>query len=283
MVPNGSAYSNFPAFANNGTKTPPGGSTESAKYALGMVPADTFPAEWANYLFHGATAGITRLNQDTGSIKKEINSVLSNFNITPDATLNNQLLEALNKLKAEAALAAHPVGSLYWTASDDNPAVTFGGGTWVEIKDRFILACGDTYANGATGGKATVTLTVAQIPSHNHGGATGNESQGHTHSFSGTTGDDSPDHTHSYYSSYCNADGVGNFRFNAVNAGGGGVYDGVIPTFTGGASAKHQHSFSGTTGGVSTNHTHSISSAGGDEPHENMPPYIAKHCWQRTA
>ena len=77
MVPNGSAYSNYPSFANNGTKTPPGGSTESAKYALGMVPADTFPAEWANYLVHGATAGITRLNADTGSIKKEINTVLS--------------------------------------------------------------------------------------------------------------------------------------------------------------------------------------------------------------
>ena len=95
MVPNGTAYSNYPPFANNGTKTPPGGSTESAKYALGMVPADTFPAEWANYLFHGATQGITRLNQDTGSIKKEINTVLSDFNINPDATLFNQLLTAM--------------------------------------------------------------------------------------------------------------------------------------------------------------------------------------------
>jgi hypothetical protein len=140
-----------------------------------MVPADTFPAEWANYLFHGATAGITRLNQDTGSIKREINSVLSNFNITPDATLNNQLLAALNKLKAEAALAAHPVGSLYWTSVNENPATTFGGGTWVQIKDKFILAAGDTYANGATGGSATITLTVEQLPSHNH-------SMSHTHS-----------------------------------------------------------------------------------------------------
>lgn len=97
MIPNGTAYSNYPSFANNGTKTPPGGSPESAKYSLGMVPADTFPAEWANWLFHGATAGISRLNQDTGSIKKEINTVLSDFGITPDATLNNQLLTAMRK------------------------------------------------------------------------------------------------------------------------------------------------------------------------------------------
>lgn len=168
MVPNGAAYNNFPPFATNGTKTPPGGSPESAKYALGMVPADTFPAEWANYLFYGATQGITRLNQDTGSIKKEINTVLSNFNITPDATEYDQLLEALNKLKAEAALAAHPVGSLYWTSSTENPATTFGGGTWVQIKDKFILSAGDTYSNGGTGGSATVTLTSDQIPSHKH-------------------------------------------------------------------------------------------------------------------
>lgn len=168
MVPNGSAYNNFPPFGTNGTKTPPGGTTESAKYALGMVPADTFPAEWANYLFYGATQGITRLNQDTGSIKKEINSVLSNFNITPDAQVNNQLLEALNKLKADAALAAHPVGSLYWTSVNENPATTFGGGTWEQIKDKFILAAGDTYSQGATGGSATVTLTEAQMPVHKH-------------------------------------------------------------------------------------------------------------------
>ncbi len=187
MVPNGSAYANFPSFANNGTKTPPGGSTESAKYALGMVPADTFPAEWANYLFHGATAGITRLNADTGSIKKEINTVLDNFNISPDATLNNQLLAALNKLKADAALAAHPVGSLYWTSVNENPAVTFGGGTWEQIKDKFILAAGDTYSQGSTGGSATVTLTTNQIPSHTHtftGSAVTSETnnRGHVHS-----------------------------------------------------------------------------------------------------
>ena len=195
MVPNGAAYNNFPPFGTNGTKTPPGGTTESAKYALGMVPADTFPAEWANYLFYGATQGITRLNQDTGSIKKEINSVLSNYNITPDATLNNQLLEALNKLKAEAALAAHPVGSLYWTSSSDNPATTFGGGTWEQIKDRFILAAGDIYTVGATGGSATVTLTTEQMPVHKHSFT---PSGSVSSSFSGTqvSTDERGDHYH---------------------------------------------------------------------------------------
>lgn len=98
MIPNGTPYINYPPFANNGSKTPPGGSTESAKYALGMIPSDTFPAEWANYLFHGATEGVTRLNADAGSMKKEINNVLSEASITPDAQVNTQLFTAIKAL-----------------------------------------------------------------------------------------------------------------------------------------------------------------------------------------
>ena len=80
----------------------------------------------------------------------------------------NQLLTVLNKIKAEAVLAAHPVGSLYWTSKNENPAVTFGGGTWKQITDKFVLAAGSTYKAEATGGAATVALTVANLPAHSH-------------------------------------------------------------------------------------------------------------------
>ena len=103
MIPNGTAYESYPSFANTGSKTPPGGSTESAKYSLGMVPADTFPAEWANWLFHGATAGISRLNADVNSIKKELNSILAAYNITNDASAYDQLLSALSKIYPQVA------------------------------------------------------------------------------------------------------------------------------------------------------------------------------------
>ena len=157
-------FDSYPSFANGGSRSAPG----DAKYALGFVPADTFPAEWANYFFHGATKGVSDLNSAVTSLWNEMGSVLSNYNITPDATDNDQLLECLTKLKQEAALAAHPVGSLYWTSVNENPATTFGGGTWEQIKDKFILAAGDTYSQGATGGSATVTLTSAQMPVHKH-------------------------------------------------------------------------------------------------------------------
>ena len=61
----------------------------------------------------------------------------------------------------------YPVGSIYISVNSTNPS-TYYGGTWVQIKDRFLLACGNTYSNGATGGEATHTLTIDEIPSHNH-------------------------------------------------------------------------------------------------------------------
>ena len=63
---------------------------------------------------------------------------------------------------------AHPIGSLYWTSSAENPATTFGFGTWKQIKDKFIWAKGDNDTVNATGGAKTVTLIVENLPSHSH-------------------------------------------------------------------------------------------------------------------
>ena len=62
----------------------------------------------------------------------------------------------------------YPVGSIYISSKPANPSALFGG-TWQQIKDMFILAAGDTYAAGSTGGEATHTLTVNEMPSHEHG------------------------------------------------------------------------------------------------------------------
>lgn len=59
----------------------------------------------------------------------------------------------------------YPVGSIYISAADTSPSTLFGG-TWEQIKDTFLLAAGDTYAAGATGGEATHTLTVDEMPKH---------------------------------------------------------------------------------------------------------------------
>lgn len=61
----------------------------------------------------------------------------------------------------------YPIGSIYMSVNNVNPSTIFGG-TWEQIEDKFLLASGTTYAAGATGGEATVTLNVNQIPSHRH-------------------------------------------------------------------------------------------------------------------
>ena len=61
----------------------------------------------------------------------------------------------------------YPVGAIYMSVNSTNPKALFGG-TWVQIKDRFLLAAGTIYKAGATGGEATHTLTESEMPSHKH-------------------------------------------------------------------------------------------------------------------
>ena len=61
----------------------------------------------------------------------------------------------------------YPVGSVYVSVNSTSPETLFGG-TWVQIKDKFLLSAGDTYKAGATGGEATHVLTVDEMPRHNH-------------------------------------------------------------------------------------------------------------------
>ena len=63
----------------------------------------------------------------------------------------------------------YPVGSLYLSVNSTSPAVLFGG-IWERISDRFLLAAGETYAAGTTGGEAAHTLTEAEMPDHRHEG-----------------------------------------------------------------------------------------------------------------
>ena len=61
----------------------------------------------------------------------------------------------------------YPVGSIYMSTNNVSPQ-TFFGGTWERIQDRFLLAAGSIYAAGGTGGSATHTLTVDEMPRHYH-------------------------------------------------------------------------------------------------------------------
>lgn len=61
-------------------------------------------------------------------------------------------------------ICPYDVGDIYITRNSTNPATKWQGTTWRQIKDTFLLAAGDDYTAGDTGGEAEVTLTQGQLP-----------------------------------------------------------------------------------------------------------------------
>lgn len=92
----------------------------------------------------------------TGTIQLILDGAGSAVIATPDLSIFNALL-----------LAAHPVGSYYWSDDSTDPGTLFGG-TWSSVTDTFILAAGSTYTAGDTGGEAEHTLTTSELPEHSH-------------------------------------------------------------------------------------------------------------------
>ena len=91
---------------------------------------------------------------------------ISKANAVSDQT-SSDISNAVDAMSNTLWGKIYPVGSIYISANSTSPAELFGG-TWEQIKDRFLLAAGDTYAAGSTGGEATHTLTVNEMPSHAH-------------------------------------------------------------------------------------------------------------------
>ena len=124
---------------------------------------DRFNAEVTNRI-NADTSLDNKINTNTNDIYTHINNKLNPHNITKaQIGLGN----VDNISKSDILLSAYPVGSIYKSTTNTSPAELFGG-TWEQIKDRFLLAAGDTYMAGSTGGEATHTLTTDEIPSHSH-------------------------------------------------------------------------------------------------------------------
>jgi len=186
------------------------------------------------------------------------NTALASLGVTATATELNTLdgitastaeLNILDGLTATTSnlntASTHYVpsgGIILWSGSVASiPSGWFlcdGNNSTPDLRDRFVVGAGSSYAVGATGGASSVTLSTSQIPSH-------------THTFSGTTSHVG-DHTHSI------PDGSGVDGASALEAGL------VTGTVQSGAAGAHSHTFSGTT-----------AATGSGSSHENRPPYYA--------
>lgn len=94
----------------------------------------------------------------------------NDYLIIDDLSSTNKILfkTILDTCKQKLLDELYPIGSIYMSVNSANPSTLFGG-TWEKIKDRFLLASGDTYTAGDMGGESTHTLTSEEMPEHNHG------------------------------------------------------------------------------------------------------------------
>jgi microcystin-dependent protein len=123
------------------------------------------------------------------------------------------------------SIASIPVGWLLCDGTNGTP----------NLRDRFVVGAGSTYAVNATGGANTVTLTTAQIPSHTHTATVNDPGHSHNILLGGSSGGD-------------------------LNTGGASI---PLATSTTAISPS------------GTNISVSIGSTGGGGSHENRPPYFA--------
>jgi len=169
-----------------------------------------------------------------------------------------------------------PVGSIFMNTSPTNPAALLGGGTWVRWgKGRVPVSLDEAQVEFDAAEKQNSsatkshTLGLPELPGHNHGGA---------------SGDDSPDHAHGGVTDTQGAHNHGVTMGTAATVAAGGqatVIDDSYHVEITSVAGAHGHNY--TTYGSNARHAHGISSQGGGLPHNNLQPYITCYMWKRTA
>lgn len=98
-----------------------------------------------------------------------ITSKNNKFELDSNGNLTVQNLNVKNHNTNTDAIRdfIYPIGSIYVSVNDTSPSVLFGG-TWEQIKDKFLLSCGDNYQSGITGGEEKHILTIQEMPKHSH-------------------------------------------------------------------------------------------------------------------
>ena len=78
----------------------------------------------------------------------------------------------MSRMKTYILESVYPVGSIFTSTSSTNPGTSLGFGTWEAFGEGRVLvgkASSGTFATGgATGGAETHTLTISEMPAHDH-------------------------------------------------------------------------------------------------------------------
>lgn len=160
----------------------------------------------------------------------------------------------------------------FWASTDPTSPASFIGGTWERIEGEFIMGASDAYPAGTTGGSATHTQTVAEMPSHNHSGSTGSAG---SHSHSAWTGG-AGGHNHTVSAAITNKNGP---MMAGENSGYGQYADNGTPTTS--WVGDHTHGVGMNEAGAHT-HTVSIGSTGSGQAMSILNPYHSLYIWVRV-
>jgi microcystin-dependent protein len=229
---------------------------ETATYINGLVPANPLGSDQ-----------IAFADDHIRLIKSTIKATFPA--ITGPVTLNQNQINQSMPIGGVIMWSQATVPAGWALCNGQTVAKSDGSGniTTPDLRDRFIVGAGGSYANGTAGGNAFVALSVSQMPAHNHSGVTS------------TTGD----HQHGGQTNL-----IGNHHHTLPNLGSvqaGSDNGGAnIPVNTGYSSGRYQnptddagdHSHMIITD-VKGSHYHSLAvdNAGGSQPFDNRPPFYA--------
>jgi hypothetical protein len=180
-----------------------------------------------------------------------VSPTFSGTPIAPTASAGTSTTQIATTAFVSAALAAaYPVGSIYMATVSTSPATLLGFGTWVRYgQGRMPISADDsTYTLGATGGAATTTLSIANLPSHNH-------------SATSTSTVTDPGHSHIYY----------------LKTG-----NGYRPSAGGNENNGYDANTSTAVTGISVSTSTSIGNTGSGSAATTISPYIVVYMWNRT-
>ena len=201
---------------------------------------DTTKQELTQSINGKANSTHTHIIADVTDLQTSLDGKANTVHTHDEYITKSQLLELL-----------YPIGSLYVSMNNTNPNTVLGIGAWTQITDRF-LYCANS--SGTNGGNSTATLTVDNLPSHNH-------------TFTGDTATGSVKNHH--------ATGL----LNSTD-----VATGVFQT---GEDVRVALQSTETQRGNGINFsmtpTGTISNTGNGEAFSIMPPYTTVYAWHRTA
>lgn len=161
----------------------------------------------------------------------------------------------------------------FWASNDPTSPASFIGGTWERVEGEFIIGASSAYPVGTTGGSATHTQTVAEMPSHNHSGSTGSAGS-HSHS-AWTGGAGGHNHTVSAMTA------LAKYTFASADDDRSAGQYGKAGTPTTSRVGDHTHGVGMNEAGAHT-HTVSIGSTGSGQAMSILNPYYALYIWVRV-